>query len=613
MMKLYDYQEECITSLFEYLKITRGKPDSNPLLQIPTGGGKSLIQAYAIKKIIKIKKDASIICLCHMTEVIKQNFSEFINYVENANVGIYCGKLNRKDSSNILFSSIQSVYKSELVNRWFDFVFIDEAHLCNNKSQGIYRTFVEKLRKINPKLRIVGLTATPWRMDGGCLISGAEKLFTCNAYTISLKTLINNKHLVPIVTPKDTKLFSPNLEDLVMSPATKDFTLDSQESAMMKAVEPSLEEALRIIPDRRKVIVFCPTIKICEKALAFLEAQGETAALFLGTTKENDRTRLKQNFENHRLRFLVSVNALTTGFNSKPVDAIICLRATASSSLWIQILGRGMRTYPRKDNCMLLDYGDNINRHGPVELIESPPAKQAARDNKLAGEYVFIKRCPSCNQEIPLQAKICQLCNYEYPVIERKFHPLIAGKDALFVGSNESEKMFIMEVGNAWLSHYVKEETNTQSIKMSFMCKNGKSFDKFFKFDSSFGGKLKAQSIEFINRVLFNDGEIVQDLSFDDRVKLFGELSRSIEAQDYAGFMDIMRRAIKYPTDEEFIQWHKNNPYKGQMNGDQGAIDELAKKLTDYIIPEKIKVDFEGKYPQVTELMFYQTPNAEAA
>jgi DNA repair protein RadD len=561
-LKLYDYQEEAIKACFAYLKLTQGDSTKAPLLKLPTGSGKSLIQADMIDRIIKSKPTAKILCLCHATQIINQNYQEFTGYSSLPGVGIYCSKLGRKDKSQVLFSSIQSAAKSELDELSFDILFIDEAHLCGNKEESQYRTFINKLLKKNAKLRIIGLTATPWRMDGGCLISGENKIFTCIVYEVTIRKLIELQKLCPIVTPDNKVLIQPDLSDLVMNNATQDYTGKSQSKIISSKIEEIVEEALIVAKDRKSFLWFCPTIELCVKLRELLKSREETASLYVGNTGQKDREKIKDKFDERKVRHLISVNATAVGFNSRCVDCVVALRITNSSSFWIQLLGRGMRLFPGKLDCLLLDYGDNIARHGSVENIEAPQPKKKKGD----GEFKMVKICPSCNCELHISKIECNFCGYGYPVIERKYFELAKGKNVLFDGSNtlNLEKWSIFSVKAS-----VHEKESKKSIKLEFLCENKVTvIFKFLKFERHFA-VLQRNAIRFIETMCFST-KAGESMDFDTSLYWMKVLLGCVKDENYEGFVFYFNQ-------------------------------ELPKEIT---IPEYLLVDNSKKYPEIVDVIY---------
>lgn len=523
MLELYDYQQSCVDALFAFLKETKNKENNNPLIQVPTGGGKSLIQAHIIKKILSHMPMASVLCLCHATEIIKQNYDEYVSYTRNGNAGIYCGKLKRKDNTPILFSSIQSIAKSELYKNRVDILMIDEAHLCNNKMAGQYRLFIKKLKENNPALRTIGMTATPWRMDGGCLIQGDNKLFNAIVYRITIKDLIERKRLTTIVTPGLDQVSKVDYSSLKINKIKNDFTTSSASEAVLLSIDSIVPEFNHILEGRKHVLVFCPSIAVCEKVRDMLEEVGEKCALFTGKTSEKERNVLKQKLFTGEVRYLISVDALTTGFNVKNIDGLVSLRPTKSSSLWIQILGRGMRVFPNKKDCILLDYGENISRHGPVENIEAPPQK--VKRSSLNGELLYVKNCPRCEMEMAMSCRSCPHCGFLYPVIERKFSKLEEGKDVLFDGSNKKPDVYNYKIISIEAMPYEKSPGSKIKIKLNTSKKPvSVIYNPSVEPD-------KSKLIRFFEKGFFHENPECQ-IEFSDRFKKISEAIKLIGSKN---------------------------------------------------------------------------------
>lgn len=558
MLKLYDYQEGAIDSLFSYLKETKGKGNNNPLLQVPTGGGKSLIQAHIIKKVLELVPTASILCLCHATEIIKQNYEEYISYTKNGNAGIYCGKLKRKDKTPVLFSSIQSIAKSDLYKQKFDIIIIDEAHLCNNKMSGQYREFIHKTKEFNQKVRIIGMTATPWRMDGGCLLEGEKNLFNSIVYRITIKDLIERGRLTTIITPNAEQTRNIDYSGLTVNRIRNDFTQSSMSDAIMQSIDKIVPEFNYILKHRKHVLVFAPTIVVCEKIKEQLELLGEKCELFIGSTPERERKILKKKLSTGEIKYLISVDALTTGFNVKNINAIVCLRPTQSSSLWIQILGRGMRVFPGKKDCLLLDYGENTSRHGPVENIEAPPQK--VKRNGSNGELLYVKNCPRCDMEMAMSCRSCPHCGFEYPVIERKFSKLEQEKDVLFDGSNKRPDVYNYKVVSLSAEPYQKSPSNKLKIKL-ITAKKPVSIIYNPSVEPD-----KSNLIRFFEKGFFHENPD-SELEFHERLEKVGEAIKNISSKkidkivkminDYCGSLTPKYAGVSYsenyPKVKEFI------------------------------------------------------------
>jgi DNA repair protein RadD len=153
--------------------------------------------------------------------------------------------------------------------------------------------------------------------------------------------------------------------------------------------------------NRKSVIVFCIDIEHCEHVAQELRKYGVDAGIVTGSTTWKERERLVEDFKDGKIHYLLSVNVFFEGFNAKAVDCVAMLRPTQSKGLWVQAVGRGLRLHPQKDYCLVLDYGDNITRHGPIDLDDDTDVKTTTCE---ACGNVFsraVKACPSCGWIIP--------------------------------------------------------------------------------------------------------------------------------------------------------------------------------------------------------------------
>ena len=465
----HDFQEKAIQSFFEYYR--NPKNTGNPLIKVPTGGGKSIINAEIIKRVYDNYSQVRILCLTHTKEIIGQNAEELKNQAPYIKYGIYSSGLNQKClDHNITFAGIQSVWNKHLHVGHQDLIMIDEAHLCPTKDNGRYRAFIGELIKINPKLRIFGLTATPWRLDNGSLISGPEKIFDSIIYEISILELIEKGKLSTITTPKD-KLISADFTDLKINKINGDFTTSSADFAISKIVMPAMSQAISLAKDRKSWVVFCPSIRILEKVESLLNLNGISCRSITGDTNSKKRKNDIEDFKQYKFQALLTVDALTTGFNAQNIDCLIVLRPTQSSGLLVQILGRGMRIFPGKIDCLLLDYGGNLERHGPIDRIQPPPIK-SSRKKKGEDEITIrpVKFCPRCEQESAPNVQACPFCNYEYPILKN-----IEEKASCAEVFSKKHEPLEPKV-NFILKTRHKKEGMPDSVRVGYVCNNGKTY-----------------------------------------------------------------------------------------------------------------------------------------
>ena len=202
-MELRKYQQDAIEALFAYWETGKGK---NPLIVMPTGSGKSLIIAEFCKQICTESPHVRISCVTDSRELIAQNEKELRKHYEDASTGVYSAGLGRRQTqAQITFAGIQSVYTQASIFGKQDIILVDEAHMIGKESQTRYGRFMNEMKALNPDVVVVGLTATPYRLDSGVLHEGEGALFDGIAHCTDLKQLIKAEYLVPVISKGGVK------------------------------------------------------------------------------------------------------------------------------------------------------------------------------------------------------------------------------------------------------------------------------------------------------------------------------------------------------------------------------------------------------------------------
>jgi len=435
------YQEEAICAALNFLKEKAG----HPCLMAPTGSGKSLIIAEICRRIMQEDRAASVLILSHRKEILEQNAEKIRAVWPMAPIGIYSAGLNSKRMNRLTIAGIQSIAKKEIPK--FDYVLIDECHLLPKSGEGQYRKLIEKL----PDAKVMGFTATPYRLDSG-LIVGEDNLFTDFCYEIEVKTLIDQGYLAPLVG-KSSRV-QADLSNV--RKVGGEFVGSQMEAAMDRddITINAIKEMIALGKDRKSWVVFASGVAHGEKVLNGLRTFGISSELITGETLPMIREKVLRDFKAGKIRALVNRDVLTTGFDAPCVDMIGLLRATASTSLYCQILGRGMRTFPGKKDCLILDYAGNLERHGPIDLITLPSVK-AKKEGK--GEAP-AKTCPICRLVVALSTIECPECGYIWP-IEEKIAPTAAEGEFLSVALPPTEH-------HVQKTEYFVRESKKTSIKM---------------------------------------------------------------------------------------------------------------------------------------------------
>ncbi len=404
------YQSGANAAIWKYLCEDSG----NPLAVLPTGAGKSFLIALLIKQARAF--EGRVIVLQHRKELIEQNAAELRELMPGISVGIYSAGLNsRQTSHDVLMAGIQSIYRkaSEIGQRHL--IIIDEAHLVSEKDESMYGQFLSEVRALNPKCRVTGLTATPFRTGEGPLC-GRTKLFQRIVYEAFTGDLIDQGFLCPITNkPADAEVDTENIKtrggEFIESDMQAVFNTESN-------VKAACRETIEKCNDRRSILIFASGVKHAEEIAGVILAEtSERVGLVTGDTLAIERSGILTDFKNQNLRWLVNCDVLTTGFNAKCVDAIAIMRATMSPGLFAQIVGRGLRLHPSKNNCLILDFGENIKRHGSIDDKNFGRASevkrgQAARAAAINGRG---KPCPACGLDVASNARECE-CGFIFPV-----------------------------------------------------------------------------------------------------------------------------------------------------------------------------------------------------
>jgi DNA repair protein RadD len=424
---LRPYQCAAVNSIYEYFDSQTG----NPLIVIPTAGGKSSVMAGFIRGVLHEHQDQRMLVVTHVRELIKQNHDELLRMWPEAPAGIYSAGLGRRESdAPILFCGIQSVHRRAAEIGHVDLAFIDEAHLIPRTSNTMYRRFLDDLRIINPYLKVIGLTATPYRLDSGKLHEGEGALFTDIAYEASVRTLIDEGYLSRMVSKRTkTQLDVRNVGvqggDFIGSQLERAVDTD----AITKA---ATQEIMKFGHDRRSWLVFCAGVGHAHHVRDAIRAAGVSCETIVGTTPAPERDALIASFKAGEIRCLTNANVLTTGFNAPSVDLIAMLRPTQSAGLYVQMVGRGSRLAPGKENCMVLDFAGNIARHGPIDIVK---ARSKAGDSTGTAP---TKVCPECDSILHAAMTECPDCGHVFMRSPPKIEPEASELDVVSSGAAQA-------------------------------------------------------------------------------------------------------------------------------------------------------------------------------
>lgn len=467
MLTPRDYQEDAVQSFFDYYNAGN---KGNPIIVAATGAGKSLILAELIRKIMTGFAGQRVIMATHVANLVLQNAQKIIAQYPNCNLGIYSAGLGKKQPwADVIYGGIQSMYKYPEKFGKRDLLFIDECHLLSPQADGMYTKFIEGLKKQNPYLKIVGLSATPWRQKGGSLINQEDAIFTDIIYDISLGYLIKRGYLTGLVGK--SSIIQADLSGV--KKIGGEFNLAQLEKAFDKEelTDAALDEVEQLAFDRKYFLFFCSGLDHCEHVAANLTARGWECYTITGSTTQKRREFLFNKFRKSHTRIaLINNTVLTTGTDLPNADCLVFLRGTQSSALFIQICGRLARPIyadgydlltdagrlaaianGSKPSSLILDYGGNIQRFGAVDLIEAPRSKSGIKSDEPTSPPQKI--CPNCRESLHVTVRECH-CGHIFDAPDRINHETSATTLAIMSTEMASTKHKIVKT--EYKSHVAK-------------------------------------------------------------------------------------------------------------------------------------------------------------
>jgi len=451
------YQEEALEALDNYMMHEEG----NPCVVLPTGSGKSVLMAWAIQRWKAGYPPLRVCILAHRKELVQQNSDELIGLWPTGDIGVYAAGLKRRDMDNsILYASIDSIFKKAGEFAPWDVIIVDEAHRIPAKGEGKYRQFINVSKLTSPNLKVVGLTATAFRMGCGP-ICHKDHILNKVCYEANVADLIAKGYLCKLRSKVGD--VQPDLDNVKRNSGGDYTTKSLAEAVESKELVPqTLRSAMKIAnqEERKSIMFFCVDVHHCKQVSMELRKHGVEAPVITGTTKLVERDRVSRAFKLGQYRAICNVNVFTEGFNVKRVDCIVLLRPTLSKGLYVQMVGRGFRVHPDKPDCLVLDYAHCIDEHGPIDCID-------------AGEVAIVE-CKECGDAFSRAVRICPNCGWEIPKLEvermeaeereKKMHEAIASNRNILGTEPET-----LNVSDVILSRH-RKIGKPDSIKIQYRC-----------------------------------------------------------------------------------------------------------------------------------------------
>lgn len=351
------YQTGAIEAAVDFFN---GKGDSHGIEILPTGSGKSVVIAN-----IAMELEGDTIVFQPSKEILEQNHAKFVSYGYRAS--IYSASAGQKRIDKVTFATIGSVAKKHHLFKRFKNIIIDECHLVNPQG-GMYHDFIHAIEGC----KVLGLTATPYRltstMEGAMLkflTRTRPRIFSDVLYVVQNDVLFNNGFLSKL------EYFSFDVIDrkmLQVNSTGTDFTEASLRSYYRKIDFPKVTAywGNRLLQKRKNLLVFCSLIEEAVAASRLIPG----SVVLTGETDKRSREKILADFKSGRLKCLLNVGVLTTGFDYPELEAVLIARSTMSLALYYQIIGRAMRPHPEKESSWIVDLGNNVSFFGKIETMQ---------------------------------------------------------------------------------------------------------------------------------------------------------------------------------------------------------------------------------------------------
>jgi DNA repair protein RadD len=433
MIQLRPYQQACMDAVYEHLRIH----NDNPCAVVPTAGGKTPIMASICKDAVGLWQ-GRVLILAHVKELLGQTADKLRLVCPELKFGIYSAGLKRRDTDHsVIVAGIQSVYRRACELDAFDLVMVDEAHLIPLEGDGMYRQFLADAKVINPAVRIIGFTATPFRLKSGPICT-PDGFLNHICYEVGVRELIRDGFLCPLVS----KAGKSKADVTGLHVRGGEFVADEVEDLMDQdsLVQAACAEIAQHASARNACLIFASGVKHGRHIVKMLDAEhGIECGFVCGETPDVERDATLARFKAGDLKYLCNVNVLTTGFDAPHIDCVALVRPTMSPGLYYQMVGRGFRLHPSKHDCLVLDFGSNVLRHGPVDQIK---VTTFDRGNGQAP----AKECPECQALIAAGFATCPQCGYEFPPPKRTKHEAKASEASILSGEVTTTKYTVRSV-----------------------------------------------------------------------------------------------------------------------------------------------------------------------
>lgn len=461
MLNLRKYQEDAITTIQADLL-----EEDNALLQAATGAGKTVIFSHLIERYHKRYKSFRTLILTRQKELVEQSYEKIkAVYPEGVEkIGICCSSVQVKKQVKkpILIATPQSYSKLVQFCDPFNLIIIDEVHTLPPISKtSQYKDIIDIIRSKRPTARLLGFTATPYRLNHGYIFGNeckesADNWFSRLNFSISMKQLQGEGYLCPIRYKANA---TARKELSGVKKTAGDYNEGELSKVMIRHIDSVLTSIEKHAQERRHIVIFCVTIEHAKKVSELLNASGIECESVHSKMSKKERNRILADFQSGRLRACCNVGVLTTGFDYPEIDCIVLARPTLSASLFVQMVGRGARIAEGKDDCIVLDLSDNYARHGhPSDpyvntykvRTRTKTIEEMEKDDSAYGDG---KVCPKCSEIVSASKEVCTECGH-------LFAQIIKDVELVDVDEREENRPFWIQIKRVKVELYTSSKKN---------------------------------------------------------------------------------------------------------------------------------------------------------
>lgn len=456
------------------------------ILSMATGVGKSVTLANLIKRALSAN-NINVMVAVDSQELVAQNANKLFSINNSLDIGIYSAGLNQKDlQRQITFAGIQSAYNVD----WhkIHLLIIDEVQAVGRNKNSRYRKLIKQLKDKNPNLVIIGLSATPFRLDSGLLTSGDDALFDTIIYDYNMAKGIQDGYLCPLVgkhtkTEYDFSSVKKVAGDYSLKDLEKVTNIDSK-------TKQAVEELIQIGKDRKCWMIYANGVKHSFAIRDELRRQGINAEAVSGETPKDERDRILKDYKAGKIRAVVNHGVWTTGLDVPIIDLIAMFRKTMSAGLLLQMAGRGTRPTVNvysldsakdrreliagssKRNCLFVDFASNIEEHGFIDQIKGKDKKKKEKGDSIPP----MKWCEECFSICHASARKCPDCGYEFPInTEMKLGS--AHNGAVMSYEDQGEWKIVADVH--YIAHNLHHKKKKPCLRVKYILDDGTSISDY--------------------------------------------------------------------------------------------------------------------------------------